>query len=122
MVVCGKHYHLLIFFLHVFIEFVTTSPLLFYVLVFWSGGACGILGPRPGVELAPPALESEVVTTGPPVKSPITHLFTAGLPDIRTTELVPLLRISLPSSLVCQEHVLVLSHSVLSSSSQPHGP
>ena len=110
------------FFLKVLIEFVTTSPLLFYVLVFWSVGACGILAPRPGVELAPPALESEVLTTEPPEKFPVTFLFTASFPDIFTTELVPLPRISLPSSLVCQKHVLVLSHSVLSSSLQPHGP
>ena len=110
------------FFFKLFIEFVTTSPLLFYVLVFWSVGACGILAPRPGVELAPPALESEVLTTEPPEKFPIAFLFIASFPDILTTELVPLPRISLPSSLVCQKHVLVLSHSVLSSSLQPRGP
>ena len=37
--------------------------------VFFSPRACGILGPRPGIEPATPALESEVLTTGPPGKS-----------------------------------------------------
>ena len=32
--------------------------------------ACGILAPRPGIEPAPPALGGEVLTTGPPEKSP----------------------------------------------------
>ena len=49
----------------VFIEFVTV------LLLFWFFGreACGILAPRPGIEPAPPALEGEVLTTGPPGKS-----------------------------------------------------
>ena len=51
----------------VFIEFVTLL-LLFYVLAFGCE-ACGILAPRPGIEPAPPALEGEVPTTGPPGKS-----------------------------------------------------
>ena len=40
--------------------------------MFWFFGlkACGILAPRPGIEPAPPALEGEVLTTGPPGKSP----------------------------------------------------
>ena len=39
--------------------------------MFWFFGheACGILAPGPGIELAPPALEGEVLTTGPPGKS-----------------------------------------------------
>ena len=39
--------------------------------MFWFFGreACGILAPRPGIEPAPPALEGEVPTTGPPGKS-----------------------------------------------------
>ena len=43
------------------IEFVTTL-LLFYVLVFgfW------VLAPQAGIEPAPPALEDELLTTGPP--------------------------------------------------------
>ena len=35
---------------------------------FFGHGACGILVPQPGIE--PPALEGEVLTTGPPGKSP----------------------------------------------------
>ena len=39
--------------------------------MFWFFGheACGILAPQPGIEPAPPALEGEVLTTGPPGKS-----------------------------------------------------
>ena len=39
--------------------------------MFWYFGreACGILAPWPGIEPAPPALESKVLTTGPPGKS-----------------------------------------------------
>ena len=39
--------------------------------MFWFFGheAYGILAPRPGVEPAPPALEGEVLTTGPSGKS-----------------------------------------------------
>ena len=38
--------------------------------MFWSFGhkACEILAPQPGIKLAPPALEDEVLTTGPPGK------------------------------------------------------
>ena len=53
----------------VFIEFVTIL-LLFYVFVFVFGPkACGILAPWPGILSTPPALEGEVLTTGPPGKS-----------------------------------------------------
>ena len=43
--------------------------------MFWFFGleACGILAPWPGIEPAPPALESKVPTTGPPGKSPTLH-------------------------------------------------
>ena len=51
----------------VFIEFVIIL-LLFYVLDF-GHEACGILAPWPGIEPALPALEGEVLTTGPPGKS-----------------------------------------------------
>ena len=34
-------------------------------LVFFAHEACGVLAPRPGIESAPPALEGEVLTTGP---------------------------------------------------------
>ena len=39
--------------------------------MFWFFGpkACGILAPQPGMEPTPPALEGEVLTTGPPGKS-----------------------------------------------------
>ena len=43
-----------------------------FCFMFWFFGlkACGILAPRPGIDPAPPALESKVLTTGPPGKSP----------------------------------------------------
>ena len=39
--------------------------------MFWFFGheACGILAPRPGIKPVPPALEGEVLTTGPSGKS-----------------------------------------------------
>ena len=39
--------------------------------MFWflDHEACGILAPQPGLEPAPPALESRFLTTGPPGKS-----------------------------------------------------
>ena len=51
----------------VFIEFVTIL-LLFYVVgfFFFSPKACGISALWPGIEPGTPALESEVLTTGPP--------------------------------------------------------
>ena len=41
------------------------------VLCFGFSGleSCGIFAPRPGIELMPPALESEDLTTGSPEKS-----------------------------------------------------
>ena len=36
---------------------------------FFGQEACGILAPQPEIEPAPPALEGEVLTTGPPGKS-----------------------------------------------------
>ena len=36
---------------------------------FFVHEACGILAPQPGMEPAPPALEGEVLATGPPGKS-----------------------------------------------------
>ena len=49
----------------VFIEFVT---LLFLFSIFWPQGMWDPT-PRPGIEPAPPALESKVLTVGPPEKS-----------------------------------------------------
>ena len=42
-----------------------------FCFMFWVFGheACGISAPRPGIEPIPPALEGEVLTTGPPGKS-----------------------------------------------------
>ena len=44
--------------------------------MFWLFGreACGILAPQPGIEPASPALEGEVLTIGPPMKSLIVLL------------------------------------------------
>ena len=38
-------------------------------------GACGLLVPQPGIELASPALEGGFLTTRPPAKSTATSLF-----------------------------------------------
>ena len=48
-----------------------------FYFMFWLFGhqACGILAPRPGIEPSPPALEGEVLTTGPPGKSPASHSY-----------------------------------------------
>ena len=51
----------------VFIEFVTI--LLRFMFWFFGHEACGILSPLPGIKPSPPALEGEVLTTGPPGKS-----------------------------------------------------
>ena len=51
----------------VFIGFVTIL-LLFHILDF-GPKAYGILAPWPGIEHVPPAMESKVLTTGPPGKS-----------------------------------------------------
>ena len=37
---------------------------------FFDCKACGILASRPGIEPAAPAMEGEVLTTGPPEKCP----------------------------------------------------
>ena len=57
----------------VFIEFVTILLLVYVFMVFFfffGQEACGILAPRARIEPAPPALESEILTPGPPGKSP----------------------------------------------------
>ena len=53
-----KFFYLFLYFLKVFIEFVTIS-LLFYVLVSWPQGTWDLV-PRPGIEPVPPALEGEI--------------------------------------------------------------
>ena len=51
----------------VFIEFFTTSALAFFF--FFGCEICGILAPQPGIKPVPPALQGEVLTTGPSGKS-----------------------------------------------------
>ena len=47
-----------------------------FCLMFWFFGlkTHGILTPWPGIELAPPAMEGKVLTTGLPGKSPLLHV------------------------------------------------
>ena len=46
-----------------------------FMFCFFGHEACGILAPWPVIEPAPPALEGEVLTTGPPGKTPSEWLF-----------------------------------------------
>ena len=57
----------------VLIEFATIL-LLFYVLVFWPGGMRN-LSSQPGIKPTPPALEGEVLTTGPVGQAPSLPIF-----------------------------------------------
>ena len=43
-----------------------------FCFIFWFFGpdVCEILVPQPGIKPTPPALEGEVLSTGPPWKSP----------------------------------------------------
>ena len=54
-----------------------------FCFMFWfifGRKACGILAPQPGIEPVPPALEGEVLSTGPPGRSQDhTVLITAAL-------------------------------------------
>ena len=50
----------------ILIEFVT---ILFMSFFFFCHKACGILAPRPLMQLAPSVLEGKVLTSGPPGKS-----------------------------------------------------
>ena len=72
-----KKFFLMWTILKVFIEVVTVL-LQFYVFWCFVHEACGILAPRPGIEPAPPVLEGEVSTTGPPRKSLSIYLFILG--------------------------------------------
>ena len=69
--------------LKIFVESVTImASVVFWVLFFFGSEACWILGPRPGIEpTAPFALESEVLTTGPPEKSPHVIFYMDKKPD-----------------------------------------
>ena len=60
-------------FLKVFIEFGYNIASVFLCFGFCGHEACGILASRPGMEPSPPALEGEVLTTGPPGKSVALH-------------------------------------------------
>ena len=56
-----------------------------FYFMFWFFGheVCGILSPQPGLEPMPPALEGEVLTTGPPGRSldnPFEHCSSIYLP------------------------------------------
>ena len=55
--------------LKVFIEFFAAFFCFMFVCLFFGYEACGILAPRPGIKPIPPALGSEVLTTGLPGKS-----------------------------------------------------
>ena len=46
----------------------------FFMFCFFGQESCGILVPRPGIKLASPALGGEVLTPGPPGKTPISDL------------------------------------------------
>ena len=46
-----------------------------FMFCFWGHEAFGILAPQPGVEPALPALELEVLTTGPPQKFPLLLIY-----------------------------------------------
>ena len=52
----------------------------YFCFMFWflDHEACGILAPQPGLEPAPPALESRFLTTGLSGKSPAAHVFLIG--------------------------------------------
>ena len=58
----------------VFTVFVTIL-LLFYLLIFLAPHGMWILVPQPGIEPTPPALEGEVLTTGPSGNPPYCFLF-----------------------------------------------
>ena len=79
---CPLYWDLCLFLidLYIFLDFFWYEPFLKSLLnllqycpcfMFWFFGceACGILAPRPGIKLSPPALEGKVSTTGPPGKS-----------------------------------------------------
>ena len=51
------------------------------MLWYFGHEACGILALQPGIEPVLPALEDEVLTTGPPEKSWKYGFLTTGLPE-----------------------------------------
>ena len=65
--------------------------------MFWFFGheACGILAPRAGIKPVRPALESEVLTTGPPGKSHLCYFDEASqLPCEEGTIFIPILQMN----------------------------
>ena len=65
---CFKEFFLMWTIFKVFIEFFTVL-LMFYVFGFFGHEAGGILAPQPGIKPSPSAVESNILTTGPPGKS-----------------------------------------------------
>ena len=56
-----------------FLKFLLNLLQYCFCFMFWFFGreTCEILAPWPGIKPSPPALEGEVLTTGPPGKSPL---------------------------------------------------
>ena len=59
---------MLVIILHITLHFQDSLDCTLFFF-FFGREACGILAPQPGIEPTPPALEGEVLTTGPPGKS-----------------------------------------------------
>ena len=72
-IICFSFFFLSFFWCGPFLKSLLNLLQYCFCFMFWFFGrwACGILAPWPGIEPAPSALESEVLTTGPPGKSPI---------------------------------------------------
>ena len=51
-----------------------------FVFWFFDPEACGILAPQPGIEPESPALQGEVLTTGPPRKSQFNTVYSECTP------------------------------------------
>ena len=70
-----------IFFKKIFFKVFNLLRYCFCFFMFWFFGckACGILAPRPGIKPSPPALEGEVLTTGPPGKSLFSNICLEGI-------------------------------------------
>ena len=66
--------------------------------MFWSSSheACGIPAPQPGIEPAPPALDGEVLPTGPAGKS---HGKSSFAETRKKSPPLPALRLFLPVSI-----------------------
>ena len=103
------------FFFFGLFEFVTLLFLFYGMFVCFEHKLCGTLAPWPGIEPAPPALEGEVLPTGPLGKSLELFLFNPHyVPDITLRVLLHSLSGLLFSS-------VQFSLSVMSDSLRPHG-